>query len=330
MGDAEVVDDGVVVRPAVEADGPALGDLELATPIVAGDDRIIYDRREDYFAYDRLMGASDVVVAEADGRAIGVHAAAFHEVRVEGECHLVNYVHHLRILPSAQGKKVLPRLKQVAVPRYPPKAAGSYVFVDVRNRSILDRMQGMHGTYRWPLAPLLLELDTAAIAEPGESTPVTLDDASRICALLEETHGDKELWPGMTVDALTERLERDRAQYTWRDLRLGEDAVVGLWPVGRTTRVIHERPDGQRSEARPVIVADHGGAVDGTVALLRAAAGELAAAGLDRLIIFATEGSELAEALVPLAVRSRQFEFWMTRIEPPPGVADLYVDPIYF
>lgn len=84
----EATEPGAVrVRPAVESDAAALAEVELATPIVAGEDRITYDRREDYFAYARLMDT-----------------------------------HHLRILPGSQGKKVFPMLKQVAMPRYPPEA----------------------------------------------------------------------------------------------------------------------------------------------------------------------------------------------------------------
>jgi hypothetical protein len=323
----------VVVRPAVEADGPALAEVELATPIVAGDERITYDRGTDYFACSRLMEACDTVVAEIDGQAVGVHAAAFHEVRVGGVPHVVNYIHHLRILPSVQGRKVLPLLKQVAVPRYPPAAKASYVFIDARNRSILDRMHQMQGTYRWPDTTMLFELDTAAMAADGGGGAAarrgTPDDAEHVCALLEATHGSKELWPGTSVAALTQRLSRDPSQYSWDDLWLGDDAVVGLWPIGRTTRVIHSTRE-HRSETRPVALADLGGTVDGIVALLRAAAGSVAAEGLDRFTVFASDGSELAASLAPLSVRTRRFEFWMTRVEPPANVGDLYVDPIHF
>ena len=321
----------VHVRPAVEADGPALAEVELATPIIAGEDRITYDRRQDYFAYARLMESSDVVVAEADGQVIGVHAAAFQDVRIGDQQRTVNYIHHLRILPGAQGRKVLPLLKQVAVPRYPPEATASYVFVDARNRSILDRMQMMTGVHRWTMTPILFELDTGALSEADGPTgsAATPDDAGKICGLLEATHGAKELWPGTSVDALRARLGRDPAQYTWHDLLVSDRAVVGLWRIGRTTSVIHDGPGG-RSETRPVVVADHGGDAEEIVALLRSAAGELAAAGMDRITMFANEGSDLAGALAPLAVRTRRFEFWMNRVEQPAGATDLYVDPIYF
>lgn len=339
MGDGEATiqrDEGSVgevrVRPAEPSDAAALAELERSTPIVVGDERLVYDRSRDYFAYARLMEDCDVVLAEVDGQVVGVHSAAFHHVRLGGVEQRLNYVHHLRVWPGNQGKGVVPELKKLATSRYPRPVSGSYAYVDARNTSVSDRMAEVPDYHRWPVSPSLFELDTAALAGGPAARSAQPDDAAAICDLLNTAHDHKELWHGATPERLSARLGRAPDLYGWEDVRLTSDAAVGVWRAGRGLDVIREGPEG-RTVTSPAIVLDYGHRPSGenaVVDLLRGWADELAGEGLDRVLVFATTGGPLARLLEPLATNVRTFDFWTVRLPVPEGDVDLYVDPVYF
>jgi len=323
---------GLVVRPATEADGPALAEIDRQSPVVAGDSRVTVDRGEDYYAASRLMEECDVVLAELDGRAIAVHCAAFFHTQIGKEERHVNYIHHLRVLPEFQGHGIFGRLKEVAVPRYPADAECSYAYVDAANQ-VSARMRRNPGYHLWPVTPVLLEVDTRRSAGPAYGRPATVDDADDICAILNEAHERDEFWRPLTPSSLAARLSRDPDQYGWQHLLFAEDAVAGVWQAGRSIAIVTESPGGRRV-SRQGNVLDHGylpGAQKSFLRLLRSWCSTLADAGLDHLAMFAIEGTPSHAMLEPLAANVRRFDFWTTRI-PAPAMENrsLFVDHIYF
>lgn len=324
-----------VVRPATEADGSGLTLLELETPIVVGEDEIVYDRTPDYFAFARIMERCDTVVAEAEQQLVAVHSAAFHRGVLNGEEVRLNYIHHLRIRPGAQGKSLLRKLKEIAVPRYPPGESASYAYVDVRNTAVLSRMRGSFD--QWEPRPVLLEIDidTFFRGHRGRSSlarSADTGDADDIAAMLEGTHGHKELWPHPTAKTVAAKLDRSPRDYSWSDVRVDDHAVVGLWRAGRTLQVRTTGP-GSTTARRPAVLADYGyasSAEDAFLALLGTALEDCRSDGLTSLSVFATDRSDIADLLGPYAESIRTFEFVAARLPQPPAAQDLYVDPIYF
>lgn len=333
--DAPSDEEDFVIRPATKADGPRLRLLELETPIVAGEDEIVYDRAPDYFAFARVMERSDTVVAETHGELVGVHSAAFHRGVLNGEQVHLNYIHHLRIRPGAQGKSLFPKLKQVAVPRYPPGQSGSYAYVDKRNAAVLSRMRGTFD--QWDPRPVLLEIDIATLlrddaAGSSQARPAAPSDGDDIATLLEATHGHRELWPHPTGSDVAAKLNRSPSDYSWGDVFVDDRALVGLWRAGRTLEVRTVGPSGTTAR-RPAVLADYAyprGAEAAFLALLRTALHECRSDGLTSLSVFATDRSEIAALLSPYADSIRTFEFVAARLPQPAAAEDLYVDPIYF
>jgi hypothetical protein len=134
-----------------------------------------------------------------------------------------------------------------------------------------------------------------------------------------------------TKESLTARLGRQPRAYSWSSLRLGDRAVLGVWPA--SVNVIRTSEGETTNDAR-ALVLDYGyeeGAEDELLALIRAACAALAAGGSTELAIFTCPQSSAYARFTEVAKR---LEPYMLHIGPPPPEdlteRGIYVDHLYF
>ncbi len=320
---------GLAARRATDEDAAALRQIELQTPIVSGDVRVVYDRGEDYFATERLMGDTCTIVVEKDGVPVGLNSVVNVPIAVNGDVMLGEYSYRLRILPEARGGRRVNRLLGfTTLEMYGWQADEVYAFVAAGNDTVLA-----HDTRisQWSVRPERIVIDTAGQSGPPAGRPATAADCGRIIDLLDRAHGHEELYIAHTGASLAARIERRPELYSWQHLRLGERAVVGVWSAG--INVIRETPAGIENDVR-ALVLDYGyepGAEEELKALLRAACVELAPSGTTELALFTCPQSSAYSTLVTLAKRVEPYVLSL-RVPPPADLAErgIYVDQLYF
>ena len=321
------------IREATAADAPVLSEIERRSPLVTSAGLLTIDRGEDYFAAARLQEEVTVLVAEVADRPVAVFCGALHPARLGGREIRALYIHHARIPPEFQRQGIGHALAAELYRRYEGRFDTAYWYIAKANAPSQGFARAAEN--RWSFGPLLLDLDTEAIAGPGVGRACTPGDAEEVVAILNATHGEEEMFLPYTPERLAARLARAPAQYGWAHLRRTEGAVVGVWPEGETVVMRLERPDGTVTESRAGVVLDYGclpGREAELVALLRAWASELASRGFDTLSLFTWPGAPLEPALRALASRVEPFDFWTPAIPEPAGARErgLYVDPVYF
>ncbi len=320
---------GFVARRATDADAAALRQIELRTPIVSGDVRVVYDRGEDYFAAERLMGNTCTIVVEKDGVLVGLNSLVNVPLSVNGDVMLGEYRYRLRVLPEARGGRRVNRLLGfTSLEMYGWQADEVYAFVAAGNDTVLSHDMRI---VPWSVRPERIVLDTAGQAGSPAGHPATAADTSRIVELLNRAHGREELYVAYTAASLAARLERQPDLYSWRHLRLGQRAVVGVWPA--QINVIRETPAGVENDVR-ALVLDYGyepGAEDELVALLRAACAELAPAGTTELTLFTCPQSTAYTDVSRIAKRVEPYVLSL-RVTAPDDLdaRGVYVDQLYF
>lgn len=94
------------VREATDADGPALAELLLATPIEAGT-AFALDRRPNFFALPRMRGTPRTFVAEEGARLSGMVTVIQREVEHLGALEQLGEIVDVRVAPTARGSRVL-------------------------------------------------------------------------------------------------------------------------------------------------------------------------------------------------------------------------------
>lgn len=320
---------GVRIRPGSEADLEGILAVDRACPILRNDGtQVTIDRGARWFEWLQLQGQGSVVVAEVEGRIIAVDAGALREVRIGGREYVLIYRQQSRVVPEWRRFGVLMALTARGAALRSPFADGGTSFVDPRN----DRMNAMIDHLAWSLGGFRAQLPCAALAGSPAGRAAAADDAARVVALLNGTHGSSEGFVPYTTERLDERLGRAPASYGWRALRLGEHAVLGVWPA--LERVVVEGPAGRRESVRALALDwgfDGARGLDELEALLRGACADLAAAGASHLSVFASDATPGAARVRALAESVAPFRF-TCMIAEPPGAAErgLYVDPIYF
>jgi L-amino acid N-acyltransferase YncA len=320
---------GLSYRPVTPADADALAALEKSAPIVTGDVETVYDRSRDYFEAERLMGGEAFVV-EREGVIVGLHACVVHPVRIAGRDLQGIYDHRTRVDPTARrggvsGLAALPRFEAVA---NRSGRVAPYSFIAADNDAVLGRRwQGPH----WQEPAERLVLDTGSAAATGVGRPATAADAERLVALLNDTHGEEELFCPYSPDSLRERLSRAPDSYSWSSVLISERACVGVWsPKIGVTR----REGGVETRDIRAFVLDYGCTPDGVgelVALVDDWRARLAADGTTELSIFTSAGSRGAAALTALAKRREPYVVGCP-LPPGDGVKErgIYVDQLYF
>jgi hypothetical protein len=319
---------GLSYRPVAPGDAAELAALELAAPIVTGDVETSYDKSRDYFEAERMMG-SDAFVVERDGAIIGLFASVVHPIRIAGQEFRSLYDHRVRVHPSARrggvmGLGALARFEGV-ISRSSLHVAHSFVAAD--NEAVLGQPRGP----RWPEMAERLVIDTAGAAATGLGRPATAADAARLVALLNDTHGEEELFCPYSLDSLAERLSRAADSYGWSRLLISERACVGVWAPQMG---VIRRERGVETRDVRAFVLDYGCAPDGVdelVGLVNDWRVGLAAEGTTELSIFTSAGSRGAAALTALAKRREPYVV-LCAIPPGDGVKErgIYVDQLYF
>jgi hypothetical protein len=325
---------GTVVRDAVEADGPALAELERHAPLRLGEGgavRVTFDRGDDYFASARLMDDVTIYVAEVDGVVAGVYWGAQQPVLVDGADQRLFLEMHVRIDPEVQRGGVFWALCTYGRERYSRSSDSIAFWVSPENLAVRKFVATVPP---WSVQGLraLIPCPSAGADADDVGRRATPDDAAAIAAILDECHRRSELFVPYTPQSLSQRLERDPAQYGWGDVRLGDGAVVA---VGRSTIGVVRDDGDSRTTTRRAMVLDHGlqpGAEAEYLCLLRWWAARLGREGATHLAVFTSEGSPTHRPVMELASSVEPFDLWTFEIPEPPGAADhgVYVDPVHF
>jgi len=323
---------GLSYRPVSPADAEALAALELAAPIVTGDVETVYDRSRDYFEAERLMGG-DAFVVEREGAIVGLHASVVHPVRIAGRELQGLYDHRVRVHPEARrgGVSGLAGLAsfEALVGRSGVRAGivAPYSFIAADNEAAL-RLQPEG---RWPEMAERLVIDTGSAAATGLGRSATAADAERLVALLNDTHGEEELFCPYSLDSLRERLSRAPDSYSWSSFLISERACVGVWAPKMG---VIRRERGVETRDVRAFVLDYGCTSDGVgelVALVNDWRARLAAEGTTELSAFTSAGSRGAADLTALAKRREPYVV-LCGIPPDDRVKErgIYIDQLYF
>lgn len=324
-----------VVREATLLDGPVLADIERSSPLVSADGAsLAIDRGDDYFAASRLMGEVTVMLAEVDGEPAGAIGGVIHRVLLGGTERRMLYIHHARIVPRYQNTGLGRRLSFALMDRF--KAEGydsAYWYVapgNTRSQSFNRNSPG-----KWTFGPTSISLSCQANTGPRFGRPATPDDAGEIVHLLNACHGGEEMFFPYTVASLTQRLERDRHQYSWESLWFGNGAVVGVWPEGRWVCTRHTDRAGNTSVRASAAVLDFGflpGAEHEFQSLVRAWCAWLAERGMMDLTAFTSPNTRAWSVFEGPGGEYSTYDLWTPGLEEPAGARarGLYVDHVYF
>ncbi len=321
------VGEGVLIREALESEGPVLADLERRSPLKIGSASITYDRGDDFFAFARLMEETVNLVAEENVEILALHCVALHPVVIGGAEHQAMLLHHSRIPKEHQKRGLWSPLNVRGFQTFEGRQNAPYGYVAVDNTTA----GRLHGPDRWKVKALRGVLRCAELAGPPSGRPATPGDAKRIVEILNTYHQGEEMYLPYTPESFTARLERAPDLYSWDRVWITARAVVGVWPAG--LKVLREE-DGSHSEAVRASVLDHGflpGAEDEFDSLLRAWCSWLAERGTSELASYMSEGSPNYRVVSKLASQIDVYDFRMG-VPEPKGAAQrgLYVDAVYF
>jgi len=232
------------IREATAADNEALLELEHSSPLDLGDSELILDRSPDYFASLSLQEDARVMVAEEDGRLVGVCAAARHCVPLLGKPRAVVYIQKGRTRPEFQRRRVSTLLIWALLESWRMRGMTfdvTYWLISADNTASLAAVQ-RGGVSPWPKEVHLVDIDTGS-ARRAQVPAVRLgrDRAREVVALLNRTHAGKELFAPYSEERLRARLGRT-PEYGWQNWWGIEGdagrlvAVAGLLDLGRWWR----------------------------------------------------------------------------------------------
>lgn len=325
--------EGVTTRPASDADGPALRDLERRCPVETGGASIYYDRGDDYFAQQRQMAQHVTSVAEYDGRIVGVSSDAIHWIRVAGTDYRATYRFHLRVDPGARGLGIAPALNhsQGMLLEAARPLAIPHLYVAAENTQMLALRGPEQSGGDWSTHIERIVLPCRSLGGEATGRAATPADADVIARLLDASHGAEELALDFDAAWVEQRLNRSPRDYSWRHIVLSDRALLGVWDSG--LRIVRTEASGSTA-TRTATALDWGfapGAEDEMEALLRYACATLAAAGVDDLVLFSSPPSPGRDLLVRLARTIEPFRLGTGGIQPRRDATNgIYVDPVYF
>jgi GNAT superfamily N-acetyltransferase len=300
------IPEGLAIRDAHPDDNDALIALERETPLLLGNDELVFDRSPDFFARHRLHDAHRVVVAVLDGEIVGVEAAAVHEMHIGGVTRRMTYINHSRIRPDAQGRGVAAAVSAELMAWGRDRGAhGPYWYIHPANeRSIRF---GGRGGGRWPADAAFRTFDVSAADGPA-AAPLDALRVRQAIALINGTHDRHELFAPHSPASFSRRLTRDPRQYGVRHLRavVGRGrllAVAGIWDSGRCiARIRRDASTGATTSTRTASVVDWGyaaGERDAFRDLLRGLAYEARCLARTGLLICAAEDDQALFDVLP-------------------------------
>ena len=326
---------GLVVREATAEDNDALIALELQSPLLVGDAEESYDRSPDFFACHRVQGDYRIVLAEMEGRAVGVMAGVIQTPLIQGRPRRLVYIQQARVHSDFQGRRVAWALSNALFAWGAERGTeGPYYLIAPENKPSVTFVG--RGGGRWPVDVALLEFDVSE-AQWRQAERISEKQLGEAVRLLNMTHAGEDFFEPLTLESLGARLSRD-GQYSSNDLYgIFEGgtlvAVGGLWDKGATTERIHvERTTGVTTRSRGAAVVDWGwaaGRSEAFIELLRGLATEARALGRSTLAV-----CEPSPGAVPdpgLLRRRSTLSLFTPTIKPPPAesIRGLYVDMLY-
>ncbi len=326
---------GLIVREAAAEDNDSLIALELQSPLRIGQGEESFDRSPDFFASHRVQGEHRIVLAELDGRKVGVMAGVVHTPLIQGRPHRLAYIHRARVHPAFHHQGVAWALANSLFAWAAERGAeGPYYLIAPENKPSIDFVQ--RGGGRWPVDVTLLALDVSE-ARGGSAEPVPETRLEDAVGLVNETHAGEDFFEPLTVESLSSRLSRDR-QYSIDNLRgifegANLVAVAGLWDEGATKARIHVERTGVTARSRGAAVVDWGwapGRREAFSELLRRLAAQ--ARALERSALRICEPSPGALPDPGLPRRRSTASLFTPTIQAPPAesVRSLYFDMLYF
>jgi hypothetical protein len=321
---------GISLRPAVAADWPALAELEQACPTSTAPDKSasLYrgDGLADHFVLQREYS---LWVAEREGRLVGARAFPIREVSVAGRNRRYAFSHFARIHPVHQSIGLFQPLNATALERVQASIDGVFAYADPANETIRAALGGYPV---WSVRPFRAELDCARLAGPAVGRQAESSDAARIAELMNACHRREGFFAPYTAATVGERLSRATGVYSWRNLRLSDAAVVGVWLCAERRTVT----DGRRKETMVrALVLDYGflpdRGSDELEALIRHWCARAREARITHLSIFSSPPSPGARLIAGLADHIEEFDFSFDAPEPMDlDERGVYVDPVYF
>ena len=200
------------------------------------------------------------MVAEMEGRLVGVTAAAVHEVCIQGQSHRLAYIHHGRVHPSVRRRGVGGALVLAATAWARDRGAGDPYWLIAPANEVSIAFTGRIGG-RWPVDATFVDIgvsDTAGL-------PAQAIGAGRLAEaveLINARHDGEELFERLTPESMRRRLRLD-PQYGPEHLRgVVEDgrlvAVAGLWDWGAAVESISVDATGEVTRSRTAAVPDWG------------------------------------------------------------------------
>ncbi|HUP84466.1 MAG TPA: hypothetical protein VM143_02255 [Acidimicrobiales bacterium] len=322
--------DDIVIRQAEATDSAALNDLEVRAPMTLGEDTtVVYDRGTDFLAFSRLMDENVCFVAERAGELLGIACGAAHHVRIGGQQHRVMLLHHLRVPVVHRKLGVFSTLNGYVFGFYEGRTDGAYGYTALDNAEAMR----INGPGTWETGVFRCVVPTTGAVASGVGRAATEEDSDRVIDVLNRCHADEEVFLPYSSDSWRSRLARAPELYSWREVRVGEGAVLGVWAAGLRVSV-QQSGASAPSKAVRAVALDHGflpGHEGAFMALLDDVRAELAARGHTELTFVLSEASPAFPLVAPIATRKEPFAFRMAIPEPDGTVArGVYVDTVYF
>jgi GNAT superfamily N-acetyltransferase len=284
-----------------------------------------FDRRPDFFACHRVQPLHRLILAEADGRVVGVMAGVLQAPLIQGEARRLVYIQRARVDPDHQGKKVAWNLANDLFRwSHERGAEGPYYLILPGNERSISF--GGRAGRRWPVEVRLVAYDVSAV---GAETSQGLEacDLDEVVELVNKTHAGEDFFESLTPKSLQERLGRD-PQYGIANLKCVREggrvvAAAGFWDKGATTEAIHrDATSGKEERSRGVNVTDWGwtpGHEEAFAAVLRSLAAQARALGRDTLTVCEPSPGRLPD--IGLPSRTTEVSLFTPSFDPPPADA---------
>lgn len=329
----------LIIRHATQDDNDALIELERQSPLDLGDRLLTFDRSPNFFAHQEMEEYGRVLVAEDEGRLVGIVASAWHDVLVEGQRRRLLYIHQGRALPQYRRQHVATDLvMEHLVLASEANIDTPYWLISPDNKTSLAFSQ-QAGFEFWPVDGRIDGFDVGARRDAGGRVgSVGPDDLSRVVELINRTHAGREMFLPCTSDYLGRRLSRSPT-YGWQHWRgyrseQGLLAMAGVWDFGRSLRITErEKATGKERVALPAYVLDYGyaaGAEEPMVEVFMALMAMAAEWERNELSIALPTESRLYSLMEGLPHLTTLFRILTPGIPTPRKTnGSVYLDPVY-
>jgi hypothetical protein len=316
---------GFRLRYADEGDTHKIAQVERDAPIEVAD-RVFSVYRPRLRDFHRLQERTFRALIEREGEPVAARVFAQRSVKLRGAAEMtLRTSQTARALPSARGHNLMSCFALWASDNPRPDAVLAYF--DPGNMAVdgVFRTESRH----WSRGALELTFPCAPLAGPSYGRPARPGDAVRLAALSNAAHGRAALYGVMDADGFEQRLHRAPDAYSWRDVLLGDQAMLGVWAsLDETTDSSPGRPSRRRTLS---VALDYGFEADGQqelLLLLRAQASRMQAAGATHVTLYTYAGAPACQVLEPLAEDRAEIGI-QTSLSEPADADGVHTDPLY-